>query len=283
MRASWEDVRSNSGWLIGNGKNINFWSDSWNGSNVLDTLNATEGSHPFAKDKAATYIQNRQWQLPNAIQIMFPTLANLLSNVHLSMLEKDDLFIWTPAADGILTLKAAYDFKSCNYNDFDWGKLIWNAHIPASQSLVFWRLLHNKVPTDDNLIIRGIQIPSISRIWKFLSSIMSHNFSSVTDVWTAYKKLNSDQSKLVLLDASISIVNTIWKARNLSRFEDKNITWTSVLNLVKVEVAFTGNTTPKIGSNSVLDFQLLKSFNIKLNPPKAFIVKEFLWHPPVLH
>ncbi|XP_058776007.1 uncharacterized protein LOC131650311 [Vicia villosa] len=36
-------------------------------------------------------------------------------------------------------------------------------------------------------------------------------------------------------------------------------------------------------SNSVLDFQFLKSFNIKVNFSKAFIVKEFLWHPLILN
>ncbi|XP_058770393.1 uncharacterized protein LOC131644024 [Vicia villosa] len=304
MRASWAEVSSNSGWLIGNGKNFKFWSDFWNGSCVIDSLNITDLLHPFVKDKAEAYIQNRQWKLPNDIHILFPTLDNLLSNVHLPSVDKDDQYIWTPAADGILSLKEAFKFKSGTYSAVGWGKLIWNAFIPASNSLLFWRLLHNKVPTDDNLMMRGIQLPSICnlcsatsktaehlffscpfvvRLWNFVSTNLSQSISSFSDIWSAYRKLDSDQSMLVFMAASISIVNTVWKARNLRRFDDKTIPWTNALNMVKVQAAFTGKATPKSGSNSILDFQLLMSFNIKLNPPKTIIVKEFLWHPPVLH
>lgn len=32
----------------------------------------------------------------------------------------------------------------------------------------------------------------------------------------------------------------------------------------------------------MLDSNILIGFNVKLNPPKSYIVKEFLWHPPLL-
>ncbi|XP_058761813.1 uncharacterized protein LOC131635226 [Vicia villosa] len=304
MRASLKDVKGNSSWLIGNGNRIKFWSDNWNGSAVLESLNATGGSHPFLKDKAAAYIQNCKWNLPTDITVRFPNLANLLSNVHLSVVQKEDLFVWNSATDDILTLKTTYDFKSCINNIVDWGKLIWNAQIPASSSLLFWRLLHNKVPTDDNMAIWGFHLPSVcnlcgakgenvehlffscsfaAKLWNFLSTSLAHNFSAVPDIWSAYNKLHSAQSKVVLQAAVVSVISMIWIARNVSQFEDKSTTWSFFFKEVKRDAEYAGNTTPKVGSNSVLDFQFLKSFNVKVNPPKAFIVKEFSWHPPVLN
>ncbi|XP_058726342.1 uncharacterized protein LOC131597680 [Vicia villosa] len=111
---------------------------------------------------------------------------------------------------------------------------------------------------------------------------MSHSFSSVKDVWMSYNNLSSAQGKVVLLAVVICIISKIWKARNVRRFEDKNIIWSSLINEVKIEVAFSGNNTPKVGSNSIMDFKLLNYFNIKVHPPNEVYVKEFLWHPPIL-
>ncbi|XP_058742422.1 uncharacterized protein LOC131614903 [Vicia villosa] len=235
---------------------------------------------------------------------MFPNLVNLLANVHLSVVQKEDVLVWKPATDDSLTLKIAYDFKSSNNSVLDWGKRIWNKLIPASYSLLFWRLLHNRVPTDDNRAVRAFHLPSLcnlygitgetvenlffncsfaARFWHFLSASLSLFCNSVEDIWSAYSKLNSDQSKVVWMAAVSSVVSMIWKAHNLCQFGDKRSNWNSLLNEVKRDVIFAGNATPKHGSNSILDFHFLKSFNITVNPPKAFLVKECLWHPPFLH
>ncbi|GAU32674.1 hypothetical protein TSUD_218510 [Trifolium subterraneum] len=45
-----------------------------------------------------------------------------------------------------------------------WAKTIWNSDIPPSKSLLVWRLMHNKVPTDENLMLRGCYMPSMCSI-----------------------------------------------------------------------------------------------------------------------
>lgn len=42
-----------------------------------------------------------------------------------------------------------------------WAKLLLNTYIPPSRSFITWRLIHNKLPTDDNLRKRGCFIVSI--------------------------------------------------------------------------------------------------------------------------
>lgn len=40
-------------------------------------------------------------------------------------------------------------------NAVDWSKLIWSPSIPPSRSFVAWRLIHNRMPTNENLNARG--------------------------------------------------------------------------------------------------------------------------------
>lgn len=93
MKTSFEEDKSNSGMLIGNDDRINFWFYKWNGLNVIETLNTIDGTLPFLKDRAATYIHNCQWSLPRKIQVEFPNLADFLSNFHLSIDDKADLLV----------------------------------------------------------------------------------------------------------------------------------------------------------------------------------------------
>lgn len=33
----------------------------------------------------------------------------------------------------------------------------------------------------------------------------------------------------------------------------------------------------------MIDFQILKKFNISIHPPKAPVIKEVIWHPPLIN
>ncbi|PNX55100.1 ribonuclease H [Trifolium pratense] len=55
---------------------------------------------------------------------------------------------------GDLQLKEAYQFKHQQYQDLLWAKIIWSPDIPPSKSLLAWRLMHEKVLTDENLKLR---------------------------------------------------------------------------------------------------------------------------------
>jgi hypothetical protein len=70
-----------------------------------------------------------------------------------------DKFIWKHTDAGDLELKQAYDFKLPKVQELHLAKLIWNADIPPSKSFLVWRLMHEKLPTDENLMIRGCAIP----------------------------------------------------------------------------------------------------------------------------
>jgi hypothetical protein len=77
--------------------------------------------------------------------------------------------------DGDLQLKEAYVFKNQQFQELNWAKAIWSPDIPPSKSLLVWRM-HEKVPTDENLMSRGCYIPSMCNLCKAQVETSFHIF-----------------------------------------------------------------------------------------------------------
>ena len=208
---------------------------------------------------------------------MFPDLLNIISKIELPMVEIEDERIWSPADNGLMSLKAAYTFHAPDGQHTSWGKIIWNSAIPPSKSLLIWRIFHNRLPTDENLISRSICIPSIynlcfqqpestkhlfvecsfaNHIWSWLSSLLNSNasISSGDDLINLMNKQCSPQCKVVTLSAIINAVNAIWFARNQIRFNNTKIHWRSSITRIKAYVNLSGNFTNKVSSHYMSDF-----------------------------
>ncbi|KAI5434431.1 hypothetical protein KIW84_021320 [Lathyrus oleraceus] len=72
------------------------------------------------------------------------------------------------------------------------------------------------------------------------------------------------------------------QARNRLRFNNIMTHWKTTFNAIIAEVSRLGNVSLKIGFIAMFDSNIVNGFNVKLNPPKSCIVKDFLWHPPIL-
>jgi hypothetical protein len=72
-----------------------------------------------------------------------------------------DKLLWIHIDLGDLHHKDAYCFKLQQFQDLQWAKLIWSPDIPPSKSLLVWRLMHDKVPTDEHLLRKGCYMPLI--------------------------------------------------------------------------------------------------------------------------
>ncbi|MCI16677.1 glycerol-3-phosphate dehydrogenase, partial [Trifolium medium] len=115
------------------------------------------------------------------------------------------MLLWKHSSTGDLSLKEAYAFFSSSGQKLDWPKLIWNHAIPPSKSFMVWRLICNRISTDENLAICGFQLPSMCSlcskspestvhlflqcpfalsIWNWFSSVirLNINLSSIKDV-----------------------------------------------------------------------------------------------------
>lgn len=68
---------------------------------------------------------------------------------------KQDTTIWRSATNGVLTAIAAYNFVSVEGQGCVWARSIWNRYIPPLCSFLLWRLVHDKMPTDERLKDHG--------------------------------------------------------------------------------------------------------------------------------
>ncbi|GAU37904.1 hypothetical protein TSUD_163410 [Trifolium subterraneum] len=151
----------NSIWLLGNGEDINFWNDNWCGTPLSDTFNIPDQIKQSLSSKVSDYIFNGQWNLPCQLTHQFSNLSFLVQQITIPNEPSNDKLLWKHTDTGELNLSDAYRFKLQQFQDLHWAKLIWNPDIPPSKSCLAWRLMHNKVPTDENLMLRGCALPSM--------------------------------------------------------------------------------------------------------------------------
>ena len=182
-------------------------------------------------------------------------------------------------------------FKQGIGQNFHWAKSIWSPEIPPSKSLVVWRLMHNKLPSDENLLFRGCYFPSMCSVckscsettyhlffecafalnlWAWFGSILNSSIqiNSMDDIGIIMNKNWSPQCKVVIKACFINILNVIWFNRNQSRFQDKFLGWRPAINLIIAKVSLSGNNTIKSSSISMQEFSILKACNVSVKPPR---------------
>ena len=138
-------ILNNSSWLLGNEELINFWCDNWCNIPFVDLFNIPPHLHSSLHSTVSQFINNNNWCVPQDILQGFPNLQQNLNLVTIPLIQKEDKLIWKKSHDGSLSFKDAYLFQTAsNHQHPSWSKIIWNAAIPPSKSLLTWRILHEK-------------------------------------------------------------------------------------------------------------------------------------------
>jgi hypothetical protein len=103
---------------------------------------------------------NGDWDIPSQLIRAYPSLLSIISKVTIPIDPSKDKLLWVHIDDGDLQLMEAYVFINQQFHELNWAKAIWSPDIPPSKSLLVWRIMHEKVSTDENLMSRGCYIPS---------------------------------------------------------------------------------------------------------------------------
>jgi hypothetical protein len=106
------------------------------------------------------------WSLPIQLTQDYTNLNYIFNQAIIPLEPAQDHMLWKPSVTSDLSIKEAYFFKMQHSQDLDWAKLIWSIVIPPSKSLLVWRLMYDKLPTDENLMPRGCYLPSMCSICK---------------------------------------------------------------------------------------------------------------------
>ncbi|KAL5713910.1 hypothetical protein ACHQM5_015943 [Ranunculus cassubicifolius] len=160
LRKTVELVEKGVVWSIGDGKNINFWSDSWlviNGEPTtlkkllgLDTGNNGEMIADYLKENGA-------WD-EGKLQCVPEPVRRDITKVVVRKNVKDKL-IWRHTKQGAFSVKSAYraatsvgdapntstSVPTAIYNR------LWNAALPPHIKIFIWKCLADALPTGDKL------------------------------------------------------------------------------------------------------------------------------------
>lgn len=149
---------------------------------------------------------------------MYPAVTQLIHKVSIPRIDQKHQLRWRHTSTGDLLMKEAYEFKNQQLQTLHWVKCIWSKDIPPARSLFAWRFMHNKVPTDENLMLRDCNIPSLcsicfkssetsfhlffecylaTKLWSWLASTIKTPllFSSKEDIWKICDRALSPQCK----------------------------------------------------------------------------------------
>jgi hypothetical protein len=171
-------IMNNSFWLLGDGNDINFRTDCWCGDPLAMQLNIPDHISQFLSSKVSDFIFNGEWTIPVQLLQAFPALLSIVSQITIHVVPSNDKIMWQHTDDGDLKLKDAYLFKSQQVQELSWAKAIWSKDIPPSKSMLAWRIMHNKVPTNENLnleVVAFLLCVTFATNMKSLLSISSLN------------------------------------------------------------------------------------------------------------
>jgi hypothetical protein len=176
MKSEYSLITDNSSWLMGNGENIYFWSDSWCGMTIGERLNVPPPIVAQLSSRVSDFITDHKWCIPSTLQAMFPHLIQVLDQIVIPKVHLEDKLVWKHTSTGCMSLKEAYFHKSQPGQRIHWAKNIWSPDIPPSKSMMAWRFMHDRLPTDEKMKERGNNMVSMCTNCKSAEETSTHLF-----------------------------------------------------------------------------------------------------------
>jgi hypothetical protein len=127
--------------------------------------------------------------------VLLQQLIELLESVTLSLV--DDSWVWLPDPEGTFSTNSAYKYLAEELHRVDELEpevalvfyRIWESLVPSKAIALSWKLLHDRIPTRDNLDFRHILAPDAPRNYVGCVGVVEssiHLFlhcSSAMEVW----------------------------------------------------------------------------------------------------
>ena len=225
--------------------------------------------------------------------------------VTLPIGDLSDILCWNSSGDGELTSKIAYNTITGTNPKVLWANLLWNSYIPPSRSFITWRLIHNKLPTNENLRRRGCYIVSIcsfcfknaesaqhlffncpvaSILWEWLAkgTAQTLDCTNCLNLILGRVGIGSKLVQQLLNSAIIHIIWAIWIERNHRNFHNKQQAITTLFNTMIAEVKLSFNLCLIKGDFAMQDYNVAKLFSIqgqKSNPNSLYCLDpSFCWY-----
>ncbi|XP_074298841.1 uncharacterized protein LOC141629796 [Silene latifolia] len=171
-------------WKLGSGKLINIWSSRWVNGDI--PIPVSPAPDPPPQLSSFTY-DSGEWNPIMLFRYFSPETAKSIIAMESPAPDIDDFIYWKFTEDGVYTAKSGYSFlwsqSSAAYSarpmaeHFPWH-IVWRKTLSCKMSLLLWRMLHNILPTNVNLISRGMNIEPACPFCHASSESMDHLFRS---------------------------------------------------------------------------------------------------------
>ncbi|XP_058761337.1 uncharacterized protein LOC131634729 [Vicia villosa] len=176
IKEAYGTVMENCIWSVGSGRRVNFWIDNWLREPLVNTFHINAKYHFDLNSMVRNWWIHQAWSIKDNILQALPNQLPLLANVSITDEEIDDCFVWKNTITGHLSLKEAFNVvvnpKPCS----TWRSFPWDIDTPLAHSMIVWRFIHNKLPTDENLKIRAFSFPSLCSLCFSCCESSSHLF-----------------------------------------------------------------------------------------------------------
>ncbi|KAJ0074645.1 hypothetical protein Patl1_37495 [Pistacia atlantica] len=241
------------------------------------TWNTFQRDTPWRRDVFSAFKSNCRWIIGD-VKLNFPLLHAQISSVELSIEPSSDKLIWEGTTSGDLSFADSFETFRSHGTPLGWDNLIWHNFLPPKYSLLAWRVLHGKLPTEDQLQIRGFHLASVcqlcatpcsgesishlffqcsfaQQVWQWLASqfVTSLPFAgTLHTLWNAIaSKGFKSQLRKIWLVACLHSFHLIWKVRNRLLFDNIRVSIHQALAACKAEILFISNTVSMLRVTSL--------------------------------
>lgn len=176
----------------------------------------------------------------------------------------EDSLAWKNMENGMLTIKHAYNMLRKPSGRNKWDSFPWDNDSVPAHSMIVWRIILNIISIDENLKLRGFSFPlkcslclghsetsthlffecqfAVS-LWNWFNVLLSISspINALADCIQVIKRPWNYQAIAVTKASLVYIIYQIWKARNLHRFENRNIHWKTCITNIMARAKMVGN------------------------------------------
>ncbi|OMO54874.1 reverse transcriptase [Corchorus capsularis] len=219
LLAGREVLRGGSRWRVGNGYEIDVWSDNWLNKPPTFKPQAQIGTICHATTISSLMDYPGHWDLDLLQELVVPEDVTRILCIPLSILPYRDTLIWNDTANGIYTIKSGYhvarrmlgkEVSSVDGRLSRWP-IVWGASVLPKIKFFMWRLLHNILPRKDQLI-RSVWELSCPWLMGYL-----YRWYGREDFWDC---LLEKAAQLGSMEIVLTTMWRLWSNRNKSLHEN---------------------------------------------------------------
>ncbi|KAK2365713.1 Ribonuclease H superfamily protein [Trifolium repens] len=304
MQARWI-LQKGCLWSIGNGEQVHMWEDNWlPHQNGFKVWSRQQTGNDLSMVKDLINSTTNCWNTALIHQLFLPFEAHQICQIPLLDPPTQDELLWPHTTDGSYSVKSGYhaavewegnsQVGSSTSNTNPTWHYLWKQKIPPKHAHLIWRILHHALPVRDNLNNRGVKCsPICPRCSRGLETIdhMFMNCEWAKVIWFGSPmciKFNNRDNHLSFSDwlANIltnsdnkcvtnvsSLIYSMWHARNMLIFQEKDIPVTAVIQqalTIAAEYQSVGSSKTPSASSST---SRARGNNISWIPPTNGVLK----------